>query len=382
MTNKILDINEKYSAPSETQAVFINLWRKLNLDVPLLIGILVLMGVGLFILYSASDASFSILMHQTIILIIGLIVMCICAKISPAHYQVLAPWLFGIFVLMLLIVLGIGAISKGAQRWLSLGLFRFQPAEIMKLLLPMVLAWYLKDKVLPPNGRTLLISVLIIVIPAVLVAKQPDLGTAIMIAASGIAILLFAGITLRLFLGSIVFISISLPLVWHFLHDYQKARILTFLNPERDPLGSGYHIIQSKIAIGSGGVFGKGWLEGTQAHLQFLPEHTTDFIFSVFGEELGFLGCVFLFSIFAYIIGRCLYLSSQAQDTFSRLLLAGLSFIFFFSFIINVGMVEGILPVVGLPLPLISYGGSSIITLLAGFGIMMSLKTNQKLLPS
>jgi len=378
----LTNLNKSRQQQNQALSYFFKLWRNMKLDLPLLLGILALAAYGLFVLYSASNASFPTILHQAGILALGLGIMCICAQISPQRYQTLAPWLFGIFTVMLLIVLGIGAISKGAQRWLSFGFFRFQPAEIMKLILPLSLAWHFKDKTLPPNSKTLLISLAMIFIPAVLVAKQPDLGTAIMIAASGIAILLFTGIRWKLLLSSIITIAVSLPLAWHFLHDYQKARILTFLNPERDPLGSGYHIIQSKIAIGSGGLLGKGWLHGTQSHLQFLPEHTTDFIFAVLSEELGLIGCLILFGISLYIVGRGLYISSQGQDTFSRLLAAGLSLTFFFSFFVNIGMVIGILPVVGLPLPLVSYGGSSVITLMAGFGIIMSLHAHQKLLPS
>jgi len=378
----LTNLNKSRQQQNQALSCFFKLWHNMKLDLPLLLGILALAAYGLFVLYSASNANFPTILHQAGILALGLGIMCICAQISPQRYQTLAPWLFGFFIVMLLIVLGIGAISKGAQRWLSFGFFRFQPAEIMKLILPLYLAWHFKDKALPPNSKTLLISLAMIFIPAVLVAKQPDLGTAIMIAASGIAILFFTGIRWKLLLSSVITIAVSLPLVWHFLHDYQKARILTFLNPERDPLGSGYHIIQSKIAIGSGGLLGKGWLHGTQSHLQFLPEHTTDFIFAVLSEELGLIGCLILFGISLYIVGRGLYISSQGQDTFSRLLAAGLSLTFFFSFFVNVGMVIGILPVVGLPLPLVSYGGSSVITLMAGFGIIMSLHAHQKLLPS
>lgn len=374
------------TSPAYTKNLFLaflfRLWRNLNLDLPFLLGILVLVVCGLTILYSASNANISIVLHQAGIFVLGLFIMCLCAKVSPQRYQKIAPWLFGVFTFLLLIVLAIGAVSKGAQRWLNMGLFRFQPAEIMKLILPISLAWYLKDKSLPPNTKILLYSIAIIGVPAVLVAKQPDLGTAIMIAASGFTILLFAGINWKFLLTSLGSIAVSFPVLWHFLHVYQKNRILTFLNPERDPLNSGYHIIQSKIAIGSGGIFGKGWMHGTQSHLQFLPEHTTDFIFSVFGEETGLVGCLFLLAIFIYIVGRGLYIASQAQDTFSRLLAAGLSLTFFFSFFVNIGMVAGILPVVGLPLPMVSYGGSSVVTLMAGFGIIMSLHAHRKLLPS
>lgn len=358
------------------------LWDKLNIDTPLFLGILLLASCGLVILYSASNSNLQKTLHQLTVFFIGFVAMVICAKIPIYKYQKIAPWLFGSIFVMLLIVLISGAISKGAQRWLDIGLFRFQPSESLKLIMPIMVAWYLKDKLLPPNFRVLFISILIIFIPSILILKQPDLGTAVMIVISGMSVLLFAGIKLRFLIFGSVTTVISLPLLWRFLHTYQKERVLTFLNPERDPLGSGYNIIQSKIAVGSGGVFGKGLFNGTQSHLQFLPEHTTDFIFGVLSEEFGLLGCLFVFGICLYIVFRGLYISSQSQDTFSRLLAAGLSLTFFFCFFVNVGMVIGILPVVGLPLPLISYGGTSIVTLMAGFGIIMSIKANQKLLPS
>ena len=253
---------------------------------------------------------------------------------------------------------------------------------MMKIAMPMMLAWYLKDKNLPPDRKTLSMSLIILLVPVFIIAKQPDLGTALIIAATGIFVILLTGINWKLIGGSIIAIAIGVPFIWHFMHYYQKNRILTFLNPERDPLGSGYHIIQSKIAIGSGGFLGKGWLHGSQTHLQFLPEHSTDFIFAVCGEELGFIGCIVLIGLFTYLVARGLYISNRAQDTFDRLLAGSLILTFFLSFLVNIGMVIGLLPVVGLPLPLVSYGGSSIVTLMAGFGIIMSIHTHRKLLPS
>jgi rod shape determining protein RodA len=243
-----------------------------------------------------------------------------------------------------------------------------------------MLAWYLNDKYLPPSGKTILTCSAILLIPVIMIAKQPDLGTAIIIAFTGIFVLLLAGIRWKLIWSILGSIAIFLPILWHFMHAYQKNRILTFLDPTRDPRGAGYHIIQSKIAIGSGGFWGEGWLHGTQTHLQFLPEHSTDFIFGVCGEELGFIGCILLLSIFMYIICRGLYISRNAHDTFTRLLAGSLSLTFFISFFVNIGMVIGVLPVVGLPLPLVSYGGSSLVTLMAGFGIIMSVQTHKKLI--
>lgn len=361
-----------------------SLWQRLHLDAPLLGGLAILVLAGLFILYSATNESFSLsglgrLQRQFIWLVLAFGIMFIFAQISPDTYQKWAPWIFTASVALLIFVLLLGATGKGAQRWISLGFLRFQPSEILKLAVPLMLAWYLNDKPLPPQKNVIIISSLIIFIPALLVAKQPDLGTAIVIIFTGVFVLFLAGISWRLIFGSLFTVAICAPVLWHFMHDYQRKRVLTLLNPERDPLGSGYHIIQSKIAIGSGGFFGKGWLNGTQSHLQFLPEHATDFIFAVCGEELGLLGALILVIIFLYIIGRGLYISLQAQDTFSRLLAGSLSLTFFSSMFINIGMVTGILPVVGIPLPLVSYGGTSMISLMAAFGIIMSIQTHRKL---
>ncbi len=362
--------------------VLLRLLMRLHIDIPLLLGLLLLMAFGLFILFSASNQSFALVSKQISNLIIALIAMFIFAQIPPRKFKTWAPWIFGATLTLLFAVLVIGAISKGAQRWLNLGLIRFQPSEIMKLAVPILLAWYLGDKQLPPSLKEIGVCLIIIAIPAVMIAKQPDLGTALIITISGIIVLLLAGIRWKLFASFFVLMALSLPILWHLMHSYQRNRVLTFLNPERDPLGSGYHIIQSKIAIGSGGFFGKGWLNGTQSHLHFLPEHATDFIFAVCGEELGLIGCTALLVVLIYIVGRGLYISNHAQDTFTRLLSGSLILTFFVSFFVNIGMVIGILPVVGLPLPLVSYGGTSMVTLLAGFGIIMSIHTHRKLLTS
>jgi rod shape determining protein RodA len=355
-------------------------WHRLHLDIPLLFGLILLAVFGLFILYSASAEKNALIYQQSIRFLLAFVLMIIVAQIPPHKYRMFAPWIFVISLLMLLAVLGLGAISKGAQRWLSLGLFRIQPSEMLKLATPMMLAWYLNDKQLPPNIKILLVCALLIFIPVILIARQPDLGTALIVAATGIFVLLLAGIKWRYIIGSVVTAGFVAPIIWHFLHAYQRARVLTFLNPEKDRLGDGYHIIQSKIALGSGGLFGKGWLNGTQSHLHFLPEHATDFIFAVCGEELGFMGCLLLLVIFFYIVGRGLFISAQSQDTFTRLLSGSLILTFFISFFINIGMVVGIVPVVGLPLPMISYGGTSMVVLMIGFGIIMSIHTHKKLL--
>ncbi len=356
-----------------------SLWQKMHLDLVLLLGLLLLGACGLIILYSASNQDINAMTQQGIRFILAFACLFILAQIPPSQYLRLAPWLYALGVILLIVVLGTGAISKGAQRWLSVGLFKFQPSELMKIAVPLMLAWYLQEEQLPPRKFALLICAILIAIPAALTAIQPDLGTALIIASAGAGVILLAGIRWKLLLLLLVVTVICTPILWHHMHAYQQARVLTFLNPERDPLGAGYHIIQSKIAIGSGGVFGKGWLNGTQSHLDFLPEHATDFIFAVCGEEFGLSGGIVLLSLYLIIIGRGLYISTQAQDTFSRLLAGSLALTFFFSMFINMGMVTGILPVVGLPLPLVSYGGTSMVTLIASFGIIMSIQTHRKL---
>lgn len=361
---------------------WLRLWRISHLDLMLLIGILTLAGLGLVILYSASNQNISLFCHQLLNFTFAFIVMGIFAQIPVDRYQKLAPWIFGLTLLLLLVVMSFGIISRGAQRWLSLGWLRLQPSEVMKLVMPMMLSWYLRNKVFPLHLKELFFSCIIIVLPGLIIAKQPDLGTALLVAATGFFVLLLAGITWRVMLGVIALITVVVPVIWHFMHSYQKARLFSFLSPESDPFGSGYNIIQSKIAIGSGGWFGKGWLQGSQAHLQFLPERATDFIFAVYSEEFGFIGSMLLFAVFIYIVKRSIHIGINAQDTFSRLLVGSLTLSFFASFFVNIGMVAGILPVVGIPLPLVSYGGSSLITYMAGFGIIMSVQTHRKLISS
>jgi rod shape determining protein RodA len=337
--------------------------------------------LGLLILYSASSQNMVMVSKQCLHLALAASVMVVMAQIPPVTYRRWAPFLFLIALVFLAMVLVVGHRGKGAARWLNLGFMRFQPSEMMKLALPMFLAWYCHRIHLPLSGRTLFFAALAIVLPALLTAKEPDMGTAILQAAAGGSVLLLAGMSWYLMAILATGLAIATPIVWHFfMHAYQKQRILTFLNPERAPLGAGYHIIQSKIAIGSGGLFGKGWLHGTQSHLHFLPENSTDFIFAVSGEETGFVGGLILIGLFMLVVVRGLQITLQAQDTFSRLLAGSLTLTFFVSFFINIGMVTGILPVVGVPLPLISYGGSSMVTLMASFGILMSIQTHRRLL--
>ncbi|MEM9243763.1 MAG: rod shape-determining protein RodA [Pseudomonadota bacterium] len=356
-----------------------SLWQVLHLDLALIISLSILIILGFFILYSAGNQHKSIIISQAIHLSMAIIVMVILAQISPNQLLRWTPLFYLLSLFLLFIVLLSGHTAKGAERWLNVAGFRFQPSELAKIAVPMMLAWYYNYRVLPPTLKDLVVSVAIIFIPALLVAKQPDLGTGIIIILSGACILLFAGILWRIIIGLFVMILAMLPVLWHVMKPYQKQRVFTFLSPERDPLGSGYHIIQSKIAIGSGGLWGKGWLHGTQAHLHFLPEHTTDFIFSVSAEEFGLLGSVILIALYLLITGRGLYIASQATNNFTRLLAASISLMFFLAAFINMAMVSGILPVVGVPLPLVSYSGTSLMTLLAGFGILMSIHGHKRL---
>ncbi|WP_058529536.1 rod shape-determining protein RodA [Legionella londiniensis] len=351
--------------------------KSLHIDFVLAGLLILLIIVGLVILYSASNQNAGMLVRQGMRLGLAFAVMFVFAMIPPHKYKLWAPWIFGIGLTLLIAVMIIGKIGKGAQRWLELGFFRFQPSEIMKLAVPMMAAWYFDRKPWPVDIKTLLVSAVIIFSPALLIAKQPDLGTALMVIAAGISVIFLAGIQTRIILFLILALGFTAPLLWHMLHDYQKQRIITFLNPESDPLGAGYHIIQSKIAIGSGGAFGKGWLEGSQSHLNFLPEHATDFIFAVSGEEFGFVGSVIIIILIALISLQGLRIARQAQTGFTRLLAASLSMTFFISAFVNMGMVMGILPVVGIPLPLISYGGTAMVTFLASFGILMSISTHR-----
>ncbi len=354
----------------------------LHIDLPLLLSLLMLVGVGLTILFSAGDEEMILLQKQLVRLGFGFTVMVILAQIHPDNFRRWSPWLYGLGILFLISVILFGELGKGAQRWLDLGFVRFQPSEMFKLTLPMVIAWYLAEKRLPPSPSRLITAALFTIIPVLLIAKQPDLGTALLVGSGGAFALFLAGISWRLIFIAGALMAAMGPLAWYLMHDYQRQRVLTFLNPESDPLGTGYHIIQSKIAIGSGGISGKGWLNGTQSHLEFLPERHTDFIFAVISEEFGLVGIIALLILYLFIILRGLYIASQAQDTFGRILAGALSLIFFVYLFVNAGMVTGLLPVVGVPLPLISYGGTSLVTILASFGMLMSIQTHKKLLPT
>lgn len=356
-----------------------NLAQRLHIDFPLLFGVLALSTIGLVVIYSAGDQDINLVYHQVTKLAIALVLMIIIAQLSPAEIARWSLWIYlcSIILLVLVILLGEG---KGAQRWLDLKLFRFQPSELMKLSVPMMVAFYLADKSLPPTFLRSLSACVMVIIPVLLIAKQPDLGTSLLVFTAGFSVLFIAGMSWRLIASMGTLAVACAPVLWYLMHDYQKRRVLTFLNPESDPLNAGYQTIQSKIAIGSGGFYGKGWLNGTQSRLEFLPERSTDFIFAVFCEEFGMLGMLLLLCVYLFIIFRGLYIAVNAQHTFGRLLAGGLTMTFFVYVFVNMGMVTGQLPVVGVPLPLISRGGSSMLTLIFAFGILMSIHTHRRFL--
>ncbi len=352
--------------------------RFMHLDGWLLVAIGGVLVVSLLALYSAEGQKMPELLDQVVRMLIAFGALLFMAQISPGWLRRGSPLVYALGLVLLILVLVTGDIGKGAQRWLDLGV-RFQPSEIMKLGVPLTLCWLLHERPLPPSFGILLVVVLIVVLPTGMIAVQPDLGTAILIVLSGAVVVFLAGLGWRYILAIAALAGAAMPALWLVMHDYQRKRILTLLDPESDPLGAGYHIIQSKIAIGSGGVFGKGWLNGTQGQLEFLPERHTDFIFAVIGEEFGLLGGLALLLLYLLIVGRGLYIAASAPDTFSRLLAGSLSITFFFYVFVNTAMVMGMIPVVGVPLPLVSAGGTSMVTLMAGFGILMSIQTHRKL---
>ncbi len=357
----------------------VRLIQALHLDHFLLLGIGLLILLGLVVLYSAGDQSMALLNRQLTRISLALVVMLVVAQIPSSTLRFWSPWMYITGVILLLLVLLMGDVGKGAQRWLDLGFVRFQPSEMMKLVTPMMVAWYFAEKPLPPSPRTLITATVLILIPTFLIARQPDLGTSLLIFAAGFFVIFLGGLSWRLMAGLSVLVAALLPVLWHFMHDYQRKRVMTLLDPQLDPLDAGYHIIQSQIAIGSGGVYGRGWLNGSQSHLNFLPEQSTDFIFAVYAEEFGLIGGGLLLVLYGFIIIRGLVIAAQGQDTYARLLGGSLSLTFFVYLFVNVGMVSGILPVVGVPLPLISYGGTSMVTLMAGFGMLMSINSHRRL---
>ncbi|MDG6335960.1 rod shape-determining protein RodA [Glaesserella parasuis] len=348
-------------------------WKIFALDLWLLIGLLAITGYGLLVLYSASGGSEKMFTNRVIQVCLGLGVMFVMAMFPPRFYEKVSPCLYVVCIILLILVDVAGEISKGAQRWLNLGFIRFQPSEIAKLSVPLMVASYLGNRSLPPNLRDTSIALAIIIAPTLLVAMQPDLGTSILVCAAGLFVLFLAGLSWKLIGAGIVFLAGFIPIMWFYLmHDYQKTRVMTLIDPDKDPLGTGYHIIQSKIAIGSGGIEGKGWMEGTQSQLDFLPEPHTDFIFAVLSEEFGLIGVLVLLTIYLFIIARGLMIGAKSASAFGRILSGGTALLLFVYVFVNIGMVSGILPVVGVPLPLFSYGGTSYVTLMAAFGLMMS----------
>ena len=344
----------------------------------MLLGILVLSGFGLIALYSAGGRDADLVIRQALRIAVGFGIMMTIAQIAPRHFFGWAPLFYLISVALLGIVLAFGETAQGAQRWLRVGPISFQPSELAKLTVPLMVAWSVPEGRLPPRPWQVVLGGFLILLPVGLVLRQPDLGTAVLILASGSFVLFLAGMSRWFIIGLGVSTAASVPVLWHFMHDYQRQRVLTLLDPQQDPLGAGYHIIQSTIAIGSGGMHGKGWFNGTQSQLDFLPERSTDFIFAVIGEEFGLLGVLVLLSTYLFIVYRGLFIAMKAQTTSGKLLAGALVLTFFFYVFVNVGMVSGILPVVGLPLPLVSYGGTSMVTLLAGFGIVMSIHTHRQ----
>lgn len=354
--------------------------QRVHIDGWLLFLLLVLGAIGLFILYSAGGKDQGLLIKQASSFGLGLLIMAVVAQFDPRFMANWSALFYVIGIVLLIIVDVIGHNAMGATRWINIpGVVRFQPSELMKIFVPMTLAWYVSRHNLPPSFKRILISGGLIVLPFILIARQPDLGTALLVLVSGVFVLFLAGLRWRWILGAVAaVVPIALGMWMFVMRTYQKQRVLTFLNPESDPLGSGWNIIQSKAAIGSGGVFGKGWMLGTQSHLDFLPESHTDFIIAVLGEEFGLVGICMLLLVYLLLIARALMITLQAQTVFGKLLAGSITLTFFIYVFVNVGMVSGLLPIVGVPLPFISYGGTSLVTLLSGFGILMAIHTHRK----
>lgn len=347
-----------------------------SLDPWLLLALAAMGAAGLMVLYSGSGGDTDLVARHGIRLGIGFALLLVAAQLPWTLLRSVTPWLYIASIILLVVVAFVGE-GRGAQSWLDLGLLRFQPSELVKLSLPMMLAWLLHVSTLPPRREALVAAFLLIALPVLMIAEQPDLGTALLVAISAFCVLFLGGLSWRLMLSGVGAAALAAPLVWHFLHEYQRNRVRTFLNPEADPLGHGWNIIQSKIAVGSGGFTGKGFLAGTQSQLDFLPEHTTDFALAVLAEEFGFIGVMILLLIGLFITGRGLYIASRARDSYSRLLAGALSLTFFVYVAANAAMVAGMMPVVGIPMPFVSYGGTSTVTLLVGFGIVMSVQRHR-----
>lgn len=352
--------------------------RRPRLDMPLLLALALVGAIGLVTLFSAGDKDVSIVLNQGARFLMGGIALIVMSRIPPSTLRNWTPWFYAVGVVLLVLVELVGE-GRGSNRWLDLKFVRFQPSELLKLATPMMVAWYLHARTLPPDWRDLFMVAVIIGVPAGLIAEQPDLGTSLLVAASGAFALFLSGLSWWRIAGLLGTVAAAAPVAWHFLHEYQRNRVRMFMDPESDPLGNGWHIIQSEIAVGAGGLLGKGWHQGSQSRLEFLPEHTTDFVFSVFSEEFGLIGVLLLISLYVFIIGRSLWIAANAKDTYSRLLAGAIGMSFFVYVMVNGGMITGLLPVVGVPLPLVSYGGTSAVSLLTGFGVLMSIHAHRKL---
>jgi len=355
------------------------LQQRLHIDFPLLLAFMAIFMISLTAIYSASNGSIDAVVNQGIKILISISAMAVIVQFSPLSYARAGPWLYFLCLVMLVLVLVIGETRNGATRWLNIGIISFQPSELMKIAMPLMIARYISRGALPPDVSSVALSITIVLIPSYLIMQEPDLGTSILIAFSGLVVIFLSGLKKRYLALAFTLFFAYLPFMWSSIHPFQKKRVLSFLNPESDPLGSGYHLIQSKIAIGSGGLFGKGWLNSTQGQLDFLPERTTDFIFAILAEEFGFLGVSLLIGIYLFIIGRGIMIAINAQDLFSRLLASSISLTFFVYVFVNIAMTTGLLPVVGVPLPLISSGGTSMVTIMIGLGMLMSVQTHRRL---
>ena len=355
------------------------LQQRLHIDFPLFLAFMAIFMISLTTIYSASNSSIDAVVNQGIKILISISAMVVVAQFSPLSYARVGPWLYFLCLVLLILVLVIGETRNGATRWLNIGITSFQPSELMKIAMPLMIARYISRGALPPDVSSVALSIIIVLIPSYLIMEEPDLGTSILIAFSGLVVIFLSGLKKRYLAIAFALFLAYLPFMWSSIHPFQKKRVLSFLNPESDPLGSGYHLIQSKIAIGSGGVFGKGWLNSTQGQLDFLPERTTDFIFAILAEEFGFLGVSLLIGIYLFIIWRGIMIAVNAQDLFSRLLASSISLTFFVYVFVNIAMTTGLLPVVGVPLPLISSGGTSMVTIMVGLGMLMSIQTHRRL---
>jgi rod shape determining protein RodA len=357
-----------------------SVWHAIHIDPLLLVLLIILTLSGMWVLYSASEGSLRMVQRQATFFCLAYMAMFAVAQVRLSLVARWAPVLYVGGVCLLIAVLFFGVGVNGAQRWLSVGGFRFQPSEIMKLAMPIAIAAYLASKTLPPKFKHVFWSLVLVAIPTVLIIRQPDLGTSILVAASGVIVLFYSGLSWRYIVTAFTLLGASIWPMWEYvLRDYQRQRVLTLFNPESDPQGAGWNIIQSKTAIGSGGMSGKGWLDGTQSHLNFLPESHTDFIIAVLAEEFGFIGVLLLLTLYLLIVARGFVIAANAQDSFRRLLAGSITLTFFIYVFVNVGMVSGLLPVVGVPLPLVSLGGTSLVTLMLGFGLLMAISTEQRL---